>query len=902
MTNAESQVSPQPTVPPTTGPSHDVHSVLQKKNRATANNHNAMDWTRNHDIGHNRVLSGGGFPSHVETESSASLKEVLSPHTFLSHCGTVYRRLLQTALLDLLRHGLTRNPSRNLEGAVPYDWRCSSQCLAAVDWVSILSQHDQQKSLPQTTSSNVPETSLPKRHKEKGGTFSIRKETILTLFLETIQDPGTWPMACYLPLLSTLIQSLLDYRGHADNGKEDPKKRIFDHHHAPACTVVRHFVIHSLRRIPALRRSWEELLPPYCLETSSSGMSLLRIRSRLQLIKEWIHEFPSCHSLLIPHLCYHLLLLDRIEVSSSTEMAATPTALKVRVGEQRGNKTIHCVLGHSKIVDMLHGDMNDADQCSEMELSSTSIVRGGQHFGHTHSSRFPSTKRALQYSMLQKEDNDSLSLHVSRERKTRQIFRSKCLELIFYKSSGEISVSKPASSLSDSRERLVVLFSLLNQITRCGESPSFAYCIVDWVEQCGHGFVSMTDLAMMLWMRRAQHPVFVALYFEVLAECAHFDDIDRLCTALEPFAIMVADAMEQISHYQEIEDERQDQAQTSPSTNTKGGRVTGAPSSVEPIYRYHFAWLLTRRGALLREKEGKTFFPSTVTHLSAMFDQVHDWVPAIKSCQGKVSHKSQAMLEALQQAGVLGLSLNESTQRIHASGCTWPQCLLRKGRMLFEFSCRRQGVLSDISLVNGKPGQSHDCSYIAQLHQTQETCPMNSDVLSHVFSYLGYKRVVWLRGICSDWRAIADNNRLWAELYKSRYPFLPEDRNALQMLENNNCDASNNNEPSWKKLFQDKWAAEREVRSLRGQSNRDYVLCGFVGCNKVLPSIASRRKHHEQHCRRDHSSKKKPTQKKRHRSKEGRSTCSVTIRSKKKARDAFSSRRDDDNTASHQAH
>jgi hypothetical protein len=125
---------------------------------------------------------------------------------------------------------------------------------------------------------------------------------------------------------------------------------------------------------------------------------------------------------------------------------------------------------------------------------------------------------------------------------------------------------------------------------------------------------------------------------------------------------------------------------------------------------------------------------------------------------------------------------------------------------------------------------------------------LDDDVLRGIMSFLGYKKLVRVRGVCKVWKILADDDCLWFPLYRRRFGLLGEEID----------DYKANNNGLWKKRFTDKWLAER---SIRFQYNRTedfkYRICGYIGCRHVVKSPAGLKSHYGMHKRRKERVEKK---------------------------------------------
>ena len=144
---------------------------------------------------------------------------------------------------------------------------------------------------------------------------------------------------------------------------------------------------------------------------------------------------------------------------------------------------------------------------------------------------------------------------------------------------------------------------------------------------------------------------------------------------------------------------------------------------------------------------------------------------------------------------------------------------------------------------------------------------LQTDILQIIFSFLGYKRLVKLREVCSTWKEITDTSKwLWFTAYKSRFGLLPEDCKTFDAhgshitSTGSHCGASAVSSVllaarpayDWKELFQSKWRAERNLQ-FRWEygSGWRYRICQHIGCLVVMTSAKKQAQHYKSHQRRE---------------------------------------------------
>lgn len=245
-------------------------------------------------------------------------------------------------------------------------------------------------------------------------------------------------------------------------------------------------------------------------------------------------------------------------------------------------------------------------------------------------------------------------------------------------------------------------------------------------------------------------------------------------------------------------------------------------------------------------------FASLAGQLSLSFDRLGDWL-----AEDAPATEINKQLHALQLAGLVGLCVDcekESSEN-RAKSCSFPPLpggIRKAGRRLALFFPELNQLFSPYSPTNAIPpirssdaGDDRDCTGrkkgAALMHY------LDDDMLRHVFSFLGYKRLVRIRSVSQHWKSIADRDRLWRFLYESRFSTMQDD------------DLAHDEATPWRKDFVEKWLVERDVRFRRDSNGWKARVCGYFGCMQVLTSRKRFNKHLARH-QREMTQKRKASQ------------------------------------------
>jgi hypothetical protein len=326
------------------------------------------------------------------------------------------------------------------------------------------------------------------------------------------------------------------------------------------------------------------------------------------------------------------------------------------------------------------------------------------------------------------------------------------------------------------------------------------------------GYRKMLD---MLWLRvdAANDPcACLSFYVELLIESSIFDDKTALATATRPLCDRVG---RMILH-------REDQ--------------TVWPHA--HIALHCLAFLLAYRGRMLVQLPEFVFL---LAQLSNEYPSPEQWL-LVNTISAPERLK---LLTSLRESGVFGIEIelenNELPKKCSGSWFYDPyrNSTIRTCSMFTGFAS--SGLLSSWNSKNSDP----EISCGLQINQPPHSDTkgrialhdLGDDVLREVFAFLGFKRIVFNRQVCKRWKGIGDDEfNTWKPLYIGRFGVDLEDP-----LLSEACTLP------WKKLFIERWKAEKEIRFKRDKNGWRWRLCRRIGCLTVHSSPSRLLKHQSTH-------------------------------------------------------
>jgi hypothetical protein len=518
------------------------------------------------------------------------------------------------------------------------------------------------------------------------------------------------------------------------------------------------------------------------------------INVAISIVKELIRSFPSKAIVLLP------LFLDLLRVTEALlnkSRSALPRVSKSQIGKPHGKRAR---LVHGTNLAVLHGESSDREEeayHNRLFLQHYNIHRNSQSF------------RAHRKKIVQANTQSSVRIVVHDQIAFLSALRTKCLKA-FLASSNDCAFTWGRGAVHHSLfhiilnlvesqpgiETTAVRFAALLLIHA---SPPLAY----------------QKLLDMLWSRvdEANDPcACLSFYVELLIESSIFDDRTALVTATRPLFDLVERRILN----------RDDQS-----------RWPRAQVALHCL-----AFLLTYRGRMLVKLPEFLFL---LAQLSNEYPSPKQWLLV-----NTVSAPEQLkLLTSLRESGVFGIENEVEDDEIPKEhGGFWFYDPHRSSAIrtcsLFT-GLASSGLLSPWSPTNSDP----ELSYGSQVDQPPHSDTkggialhdLGDDVLREVFSFLGFKRIVFNRQVCKRWKCIGDDEfNTWKPLYIGRFAIDSEDP-----LLSTACTLS------WKQLFIERWMAEKEIRFKRDKNGWRWRLCTRIGCLTVHSSPSRLLKHQSTH-------------------------------------------------------
>jgi len=109
--------------------------------------------------------------------------------------------------------------------------------------------------------------------------------------------------------------------------------------------------------------------------------------------------------------------------------------------------------------------------------------------------------------------------------------------------------------------------------------------------------------------------------------------------------------------------------------------------------------------------------------------------------------------------------------------------------------------------------------------------PLPSDVVRHIMSYQGYKRLVRMSLVCRDWHVLSQDDELWKSLFAHRF-------------------GKGVDTDDYRMLFIEKWHLERKVRFRRAKNGWRARVCPYHNCSHVSTTLGMQKRHEKMHKKR----------------------------------------------------
>lgn len=682
-----------------------------------------------------------------------------------------------------------------------YDAAALGECLSSIDWKGLCAHHDDnvtRRRTRQSEKAGVPET-------------TTTTTTPLEEILSALQNPYQWPSACAGTIIETLMQALIAQRVVLAQKTDSNVYRSSQW--PPSQQSILQTLTTFCHNVPAARTLPATILSSVLfVKVGSTGTgtnthSCQGLNTLLSLAKYFGKEFPCDNLLYMTCVLGILQCLDHMDVTLKHTRQRDKN--KPPTSEQRSTRRSQSS-SNCASVELLHGEFSD-DEKSRLAVSMANKRKVSPRPPPTpylKSILTTPVETHVGYNAPAEQTGDRLRL------------RSKCINTFV------------ATCQKSTRAVPSLLRGVLDHMApSLIGSPSVRLCVLLLVDHQQNnntnGTFGYSQLCQYWWSRVRQRQdeccnasLYLLAYAELIVESSYFDAYDTCASAVSPL----------LDHVRQCFTPEQD-----PNHN----------ESARP-YLYCFAYILSRRGKMLGTL-AELELSSLLARLSVAFDQPSDWIGS-----SIAPDERERTMQTLQLAGILGVCDDID---IEATACKSVVLGLSPDQVAFPPSigtrnAARQiplvplSLFSKLSPVNEAPPKP---SGVAASEQIPMMEYVNEDILHHLFSFFGYKRIVRMRYVSKEWRSVADSNPLWRSAYHSRYGILPDDKLAQ------------NETAPWKDYFVNKWKAEREIGFSRSKNGFKVRLCSVVECMHVLKSRKQLQSHQAAH---QNPKRKRPVKKK----------------------------------------
>lgn len=651
---------------------------------------------------------------------------------------------------------------------------CLEECLKQLDWKSILEQRDARlKQHNQSTTNHF---------------FS----TPCDLLLSCWKDPTLWPPVCNGCLMKVVLEQLLFHRS-GNRTRRSMRCGRFDW--SPSYSLLLEFFIALVQQQPSLHQT-TGMIAWIRTNLRLDKTDPETINVAVSIVKELIRSFPSKAIIFVP---LFLDLLCAIEAMVNRKRSALPRAPKNETGQSEVKRSGQV---HGTNLDVLHGESSDREEetyQNRLFMQLASMHKNSQSMRVDRKQVFNANTLSTILDMAQDQIVFLCAL------------RLKCLKA-FLSSSKECSTTLGRGAVDQS------LFHAILELVESrpgSETISVRLAALLLVNTSSQSNLVYQKLLKMLWSRveNMNDPcAYLSFYVELLIESSFFDDRTVLADAIQPLCDRVTRLV--------LHRENQEQ------------------SLASQVTLHCIASLLAYRGSLLLQIPGFKFL---LAQLSVEFPSPKQWL-LLSTMSSAMQSK---LLTSLRMSGMFGIEEDEEENEIQwTSGESWyydPHHGSAIRACNYVSSLASPDLFSRWSPTNSYPKTSAGTKVDQSLHSHAKGSialhDLGDDVLREVFSFLGFKRIVFNRQVCKRWKCIGDDEfNTWMPMYLARFGVDPEDPilSATSTL-------------PWKQLFMQRWVAEKEIRFKRDKNGWRWRLCRRIGCLTVHPSPSRLLKHQSTH-------------------------------------------------------
>ena len=652
---------------------------------------------------------------------------------------------------------------------------CLEESLKCLDWKLILEQRAVR--LKQDTQSGAKRT----------------LSTPFDLLLSCWKDPTLWPPACNGPLVKVVLEQLLFHRSGTNRVKRSVRCGRRDW--SPSYNLLLNFFIATIQQQPSLHATKIIAWIRTNLKSDETDPETLNVS--ISIVKELIRSFPSRGIVLVP---FFLDLLCNIETMIHKSRSTLSRAPESETGQPRRTRS---GLAHGSNIAVLHGESSDHEEEAYYNRFFLQLANK-----HTNQQATRVNRKKIFHANTQSVTSNVVHDQI----KFLCALRLKCLKAF-------LSFSKDYSKTFDEGAIEQSSFHAILELVRSRPGSETSYirlAALILIDASSQSDMLCPKLLEMLWSRvdKTKDPcTYLSFYVELLIEASIFDEKDALAEAIQPLCDR-AKRLILISEHRK------------PSVSSQGTL-------------HCIAFLLVYRGTMLLQVPGFKFL---LAQLSVEFTSPRQWLLSSSIS----SYEELKLLTSLRASGIFGIEddEDEDDEIEQTSETSWFYDPHRGSTIRvcnFFSSLASPDLFSRWSPTNSNPKPSAGAKINQSLrsHAQEGTVlhDLGDDMLREVFSFLGFKRIVFNRQVCKRWKCIGDDEyNTWMPLYLGRFGVDPEDPKLVTALS-----------LPWKQLFMERWVAEKEIRFKRDRNGWRWRLCRRIGCLTVQSSPSRLLKHKSTH-------------------------------------------------------
>jgi len=453
------------------------------------------------------------------------------------------------------------------------------------------------------------------------------------------------------------------------------------------------------------------------------------------------------------------------------------------------------------------------------------------------------------------------------------------------------SIKKLSSSSSSNAFSVLTMKSMLNQIVtiilKQPHSSSMRYCAILIVHHYDNNGINKSNTGFRnssIHDRRNGYHVYLnqlisiykksniqsatsmsclQIYCEVVAECAIYDDPQQCWPAIRELIEIALALEEEYRGYQSLEIENDD------TEKSKRRLEKDTKREINFVLRCVSHLLVKRHYYLSNNHTNNDNMPKyneCIIKCSDIFHDSSSWIHPSMTIE-----EQKEIVFVLQKLGILSFLDNvfeheeneiadeEINKSNHNKFFYWPFFdTVRHASSRMGPKVRCPIIFSNHEGRKANEDKSGCIQKREREDSMSEECileHLHEDITKHIFSFLGYKKLVRVSGVCKLWNRIANDSFFWKFHYHKRFKVLNLDDLLPDSVDQDirttliEKDQKRLHDMNWRRLFDSKWQKERSLRSKVSPHGWKVRTCDVLSCLTVLPSKTRKEKHYQVHLR-----------------------------------------------------